>query len=274
MSKKKDKKEKKQKLEKRQERRFVARSAWSPMLVRSVGMLGSALLGCGVYGYFWAKSFSDDPKWQPIPGYLIAAGAVLLGVAIWLGTSSEPTVRVGAPGIAVEKGDLRRMAWWAVKSIAFETGSLALVVSGDDESGKHWTFKVALKAQPEAVAWIVKEARDRIPKKVDISDEMLEQLPEAMPHAGMRVDLEPLQVVGHKCAQSGQTISFEPDARICTRCERVYFKRAVPKKCKCGANLEHLRAGSIQDAELVDDEAAEHEEEEEEKEAASEKSEA
>ncbi len=271
MTKKKEKKEKKQKLEKRQERRFVARSAWSPWVVRGVGMVGSAALGAGVWAYFYAKSFTDDPKLQPLPGYLIAAGAVMLGVAIWLGTSSEPPVRVGAPGIAVERGDLRRMPWWAVKSITFESGSLALVVSGADEHAKSWTFKVPLKAHPEAIAWIVKEARDRVPKKVDISDELLEGLPEATPHAGMRLDLEPLQVVGHKCAASGQTISYEPDARICTRCERVYFKRAVPKKCKCGANLEHLRAGSVQDAEY--DEPADDEDEEAAEEADEEKAE-
>ena len=266
MSKKKDKKEKKLRQEKRQERRFVARSAWNPWLVRVVGMLGSAGLGAGAWAWFYAKSFELDDKLKPLPGYLIAGGAVLLGIAIWLGTSSEPPIRVGAPGIAMERGDLRRMPWWAVKSITFEPGALALVVSGNDETGKTWTFKVPLNAHPEAVAWIVKEARERIPKKVDIEDAMLEKLPEAVPYAGMRIDLEPLQVVGHKCAVSGQTISFEPDARICTRCERVYFKRAVPKKCKCGANLEHLRAGSIQDAELqqaADEDADEDEDEDE-----------
>jgi hypothetical protein len=259
MSKKKDKKDKKPKGEKRLERRFVAQSAWNPWITRVVGMLGAAALGGGAWGYFYAKSFEMDDSFKPLPSYLIAGGAVVLGVAIWLGTSSEVPLRVGAPGIAMERGDLRRMPWWAVKHIAFEAGSLSLTVSGDDETGKSWTFKVPLKSHPEALAWIVKEARDRVPKVVDINEAMLEKLPEAQPHAGMRVELEPLQVVGHKCAATKKTISFEPDARICTRCERVYFKSNVPKKCKCGANLEHLRT--------VEQEETTHEEEDDDEES-------
>jgi hypothetical protein len=269
----KKKKEKKPKGERRQERRFVAQSAWNPWITRVVGMLAAAALGAGLWGYFYAKSLELDDQLKPLPSYLIAGGAVVLGVAIWLGTSSEVPIRVGAPGIGVERGDLRRMPWYGVKHIAFETGTLSLVVSGDDESSKSWTFKVPLKSHPEAVAWIVREARERVPKVVDINEAMLEKLPEAATHAGTRIDLEPLQVVGHKCAATGQTISYEPDARVCTRCERVYYKRNVPKKCKCGANLAHLRTAIMiedenedeNDADEDEDETATEEEENEEK---------
>ncbi|MDF2694786.1 MAG: hypothetical protein K0S65_3169 [Labilithrix sp.] len=243
----------------RQERRFVSQASTNATVVRGIGALAALLLGAGVWSYFYAKSFADDPKLQAIPSYLIAGGAVLMGITIWIGTSSEPPVRVGAPGISVEKGELRRMPWWGVERITFESGALALVVSGKDESGSDWTFKVPLKPHPEAVAWIVKEALDRIPRRVDIADELLDRLPEAHEHAGMRVDLEPLQVVGKKDAITGKTISYEPDARVCSRCERVYFKRAVPKKCKCGNSLAHLRAKSTEgfdDAEEVDEDEA------------------
>jgi hypothetical protein len=175
-----------------------------------------------------------------------------MGITIWIGTSSEPPIRVGAPGIAVEKGELRRMPWWGVEKILFESGALALVVTGKDEAGADWTFKLPLKSHAEAIGWIVKEALDRIPRRVDIGDEMLEKLPAAHEHGGQRVDLEPLQVVGKKCAVTGKTISYEPDARVCPRCERVYMKRSVPKKCKCGNSLLHLRAKPLEGMEDED----------------------
>jgi hypothetical protein len=233
------KKDKRRAGAKRQERRFVSQAGTNVMLVRGMGAVAAILLGAGAWAYVYAQSFTEDSQ-KPIPSYLIAAGAVLMGIAIWIGTSSENPVRVGDPGIAVEKGDIRRMPWWGVEKIRFEAGSLALVISGTDESNVAWTFKVSVKAHPEAVGWIVREAQERIPRKVDIPEETLEKLPNAGEHAGQRIDLEPLQVVGKRCAATGKTISYEPDARVCARCERVYAKKAVPKKCKCGNSLAHL----------------------------------
>jgi hypothetical protein len=234
-------KKKKDRGPRRQERRFVAQSAFNPWLVRILGGLGATALGAGTWGYVYGHAFEADEKLKPIPSYLIAAGAVLTGATIWVGTSSETPLRVGAPGIAMEKGEVRRMPWSNVSQISWESGNLALVVAGKDESGSPWTFKVPVKAHPEAAGWIVKEALDRVPKVVDISDLVLGKLPGANPHAGMVIDLEPLQVVGKKDAISGKTISYEPDARVCPRCERVYFKRTVPKRCKCGNSLLDLR---------------------------------
>ena len=118
-----------------------------------------------------------------------------------------------------------------------------------------------LKSHAEAVGWLVKEALDRIPKVVDIPDRVLEGLPGANVHAGMKIDLEALQVVGKKDAITGKTISYEPDARVCARCERVYFKRTVPKKCKCGNSLVELRAQLTADTD--DDDEQEDDETEE-----------
>ena len=252
------KKKSKPRAKKRQERRFIPQSSHSPWLVRVLGGAGAATLGAGAWANFYGHAFEGDEKLKAVPQYLIAGGAVLTGVAIWLGTSSDPPLRVGAPGIGMERGDVRRVPWWGLTELTWESGSLSLVVTGKDEAGASLTFKVPLKSHPEAVGWIVKEARDRVPKVVDIPEEVLEKLPAASPHAGLVVELEPLQVVGKKCAASGKTISYEPDARVCERCERVYFKRAVPKKCKCGASLGHLRAQSIQ-TEDAEDEGAEDE---------------
>ena len=238
------KKDKRRGSVRRQERRFVSQASTNPTIVRLIGALAALVLGAGLWAYFYGKSFADDEKLRAIPSYLIAGGAVLLGITIWIGTSSDSPIRVGAPGVSVEKGELRRMPWWAVEKILFESGTLALVMVGKDEAGADWTFKVPIKAHPEAAGWIVKEALDRVPRRVDISDEVLDKLPQAHEHAGQLLDLEPLQVVGKKDALSGKTISYEPDARVCSRCERVYFKRSVPKKCKCGNSLVHLRPKS------------------------------
>ncbi len=229
------------------ERRFFAQSAMNPWVFRILGGLGAITLGAGAYAYTYGHAFEADEKLKPIPSYLIAAGALLTGAAIFLGTSSEPPIRVGDPGISVERGELRRMPWWAIERITFESGSLALAIVGKDESGSSWSLRVPLKAHPEAFAWIVKEALDRIPKVVDIGDDVVASFPKAHAHAGTRIELEPLQVVGKKDAKTSRVISYEPDARVCTRCERVYMKSTVPKKCKCGASLAHLRGADAGD---------------------------
>lgn len=241
----------------RSERRFVSQASTNSNVVRAFGALSALLLGAGAWGYVYAQSFAADEKLKQLPSYLVAAGAVLMGITIWIGTSSEPPVRVGDPGIALEKGDLRRMPWWAIDKISFESGSLALVIAGKDEANVEWTFKLAVKSHADAIGWIVKEALDRIPRRVDISDDLLEKLPGASEQAGERIDLEPLQVVGKRCAVTGKTISYEPDARTCPRCERVYQKDSVPKKCKCGNSLAALRPSSAADTDEADDDVEE-----------------
>jgi hypothetical protein len=251
----------------RLERRFVAQSANNPWLARVLGGLGATTLGAGTWGYMYGHAFDADEKLKPIPSYLIAAGAILTGATIWFGTSSETPLRVGAPGISMERGEVRRMPWSSVSQITWESGNLALVIAGADEAGAAWTFKVPVKAHAEAAGWILKEALDRVPKRVDIDDAFLDQLPGASPHAGTVIELEPLQVVGKKDAITGKTISYEPDARVCPRCERVYFKRSVPKKCKCGASLLELRAALTEDTdedETEDDETEDDETEDDE----------
>jgi hypothetical protein len=256
----KDKKEKKKRGPARIERRFIAQSSYNPWLVRVLGAVGATSLGAGTWGYVYGHVFESDEKLKPIPSYFIAGGAVLTGLTIWLGTSSETPLRVGAPGIAMERGEVRRMPWWGVSNITFESGNLALVISGKDESGSSWTFKVPVKSHAEAVGWIVKEARERIPKVVDIRDDVVDKLPAANPHAGTILELEPLQVVGKRDAITNKQISYEPDARVCPRCERVYFKRSVPKRCKCGMSLVEMRNAVAQEPDEEEDDEEEDDE--------------
>lgn len=238
----------------RRERRFTPQSAANPTVVRVAGALAALLLGAGLWAYFYGTSFAGDETLARLPSYLVAAGSLAFGAVIWIGTSSEAPVRVGDPGIAVERGDLRRMPWWAVETISMDGGALHLVVAGKDDAGVAWTFKVPMRAHPDAVAWIIREAEDRVPDAVDIPREAREKLPAAAAHAGLVLQLDALQVVGKRDANTGKIISYMPDARVCPRCERVYFKRTVPKRCACKNSLAHLRSKDSVDDE-GDDEA-------------------
>jgi hypothetical protein len=219
----------------RHERRFYPHSATNPKLVAIAGALGALLAGAGAYGQFGPM---HEGEWLKIVPWLLAAGAALIGGAFWFGTSGEPTLRVGDGGIAVEKGSVpRRMPWFAVEAITFDHGAGAVVAKGNDEAGAAMTVTAKLASQPLAAAWIVKEAKERVGSVVDVDEGASEHLPATQESDGEVLKLEPVQVVGMHCAASGKVISFEPDARVCHRCERVYHKNHVPKKCACGASL-------------------------------------
>jgi hypothetical protein len=115
-------------------------------------------------------------------------------------------------------------------------------VTGKDDLGVPLTITAPLKAHPQAAAWIVREARGRVPSVVDVPDDVA--LPDALASAGPLMPLEPPQVVGRHCAASGKVIAYEPDARLCLKCERVYHKDGVPETCECGASLGELQQAS------------------------------
>jgi hypothetical protein len=242
----KEKAKKKDKKRGRRERRFLPTSSTNHIVVYVVGALGALCLGAGIWGY-WFGHFVRPEEATVTPIFVLStAGALLTVIAIWLGTSSEAALRVGDPGIAREKGELLRMPWYGISNIVWESGASALVVTGKDEHDKSQTFRVPARSHSAAAAWLVKEASARIPKVIDIPDSVRERFSDADPHAGTVIELEPMQVVGKKCSKSGKLIAYEPDARVCPRCERIYFKTAVPSKCKCGEKLAHLRARSAE----------------------------
>jgi hypothetical protein len=133
---------------------------------------------------------------------------------------------------------VRRIPWHSVERVEWRNENVR--VTGKGESGAPTVIVAKLASQPQAAAWIVREARERVPGVVDVPADAT--LPEASDHAGSVVALEAPQVVGRHCTASGQVISFEPDARLCPRCERVYHKAHVPDACACGASLADLRA--------------------------------
>jgi hypothetical protein len=224
----------------RRERRFEPLASARPGLVYSLGALGAAAMGAGAWEQFGPLMSDAGPeplKWGP---YVLAAGAALSGVAIWMGTSGEPFLRVGDAGIAVEKGGIKRLPWFAVERV--EWRDEAVRVTGKDDAGVAMTLAASLRSHPQAAAWIVKEARARVPSVVQVPEDST--LPEASPDAGEGLALDPPQVVGRHCAASGKVISYEPDARVCPRCELVYHRAHVPESCACGASLSELRTAT------------------------------
>ncbi len=224
----------------RQQRRFEPRASVQPGLVYILGAVGAAAMGAGAWEQFGPLLSDAGPEPLKLGPYVLTAGAALAGVAIWMGTSGEPALRVGDGGLAVEKSGLRRMPWYAVERIEWQ--GEAVRVTGKDDTGVAMNVVASLHSQAQAAAWIVKEARARVPDVVHVPEDTT--LPEASADAGEPIALDPPQVVGRHCAASGKVISYEPDARVCPRCERVYHKAHVPETCACGASLSELRAAS------------------------------
>ena len=59
--------------------------------------------------------------------------------------------------------------------------------------------------------------------------------------------LDAVQVVGKRCSESDKVIAYEPDARVCPKCERIYQKFYVPDECPCGASLQGMRVSKDMD---------------------------
>jgi hypothetical protein len=224
----------------RYERRFLPGTTASPQLVYALGGLGAVGLGGGFWGQF-GNAFRKTPlaiaPWEYAP-WLLAGGAVVLGLSIWVGTSAAPAVRVGSGGVADEEGAGRRIAWWRVASIKLEDGVLR--VRGEDEGGVEVAIAMPLRGLSSAAAWVVSEASRRVPDVVDLSDADRGAIGSADDDAGEGVPVTPLQLVGKRCSASTKLVAYEPDARVCPLCERVYHATRVPSACVCGASLEHL----------------------------------
>lgn len=220
------------------ERRFEPGATMSPAVAYAAGALGALAMGAGAWEEF--GSIVDGSAIEPlkIAPYILTSGALLVGAAIWVGTSGEPPIRVGDRGIGVEKGGLRRMPWYSVERI--EWRGEAVRVTGRDDAGGAMQVVARADIYPQAAAWIVKEARARVPASVDVPEDAT--LQQANASAGTTLAVEPPQVVGTHCVASGRVISYEPDARSCPRCGRVYHKAHVPETCACGGSLAALRS--------------------------------
>jgi hypothetical protein len=240
----------------RKELRFFPESSANPIIIRVVGAVGATMLGAGAWGQFG----SSAPEPIRSAQWLLAAGAAVFGLSIWFSTSGDAVLRVGDGGLGIDRGGvLRRMPWYRVTSLAWDPDAKAVVIKGNDEAEKELVITAKLKSHRAAAARIVKEAQRRIDDVVDLSDAAVEAIGQPSDADGEQLALEPVHVVGKRCAKSRKTIAYEPDARVCPKCERVYHKSFVPKKCACGEPIGHLRDAS---ASAPDDEEDDEDEDE------------
>jgi hypothetical protein len=231
----------------RRERRFEPRATANPIVIYIVGSLGAVGMGAGAWGQFgsWLNDSSVEPfKYAP---WILAAGAVLVGIAIWFGTSGEPVVCVGDGGIGIERGTTRRIPWHQLEKLSLS--GIVVKAFGKDDTDQPLTVSASLKSHRQAAAWMFSEAKERVPSVVEIAEERQASMPK--PRSQPESPMDPLRVVGRHCAHSGKVISYEPDARVCTRCERIYHREFVPKECLCGAPM----TGAVKKTELAVEEA-------------------
>jgi hypothetical protein len=212
------KKSKKKKRE-RKERRYTGEQTYASKVAVAVGLLGSLLLGAGVYSQWVSDQARSSAPYLTIVGALLLAGALILGD---LGTNP---VRVGDGGVVLEKGrDLLRILWCDLEHVRLADGKLVL-------TSKQQTLVIPTAGQPRAVARILAEGTRRVPDAMDVKRSAVSGLPEPSEHDAEILTMETLQVAGRHCAASDRPISFERDARLCPQCCQVYLRDEVPKKC-------------------------------------------
>lgn len=203
----------------RRERRFSTSPTFMPTWVAIVGLIGSAVLGAGVFG-LWIL----DPalSWA---SYLVAGGGFGLGVALWFGQPSESAVIVGDSGLGVEDGrETSRIPWFELRSLRIIGGNVVA-------EGPAQKLKFLLGANVHATALLLKEAAERVPGVVDVPKSIVESLPNPKDVKGFAQDVQDDQVTGMRCAASEKVITLEEDARICPKCAQVFHKDGLPIKC-------------------------------------------
>src|SRR5690606_37604172 len=113
------------------------------------------------------------------------------------------------------RGEISRVLWCDVESIFLQGNDL--VISSTD-----LVLRIPVKQHGSAVAWLVKEASERLPEVVKLSSSERGSLPSAPNATYERLPIEGLQLTGRDCASSDVTISLERDARLCPNCGQVY----------------------------------------------------
>lgn len=210
-----------------QERRIVATGQRMNPLMAIIGFIGAGALGAGTY----ARWLSPKPE---VPSTALLAVGILFALYFaWQLSREGAVVRVGDAGVALEKGsEIERLLWCDMERISVEQDNLVLHGTGP-------TISVSITNHARAVAWILKEAAERLPKIIDVTPSFVDQLPKPEPSDGVVGPIVSLQTAGRRCAKSRKIIRYERDARICTTCTQVYLREEVPKTCvTCGKSLE------------------------------------
>lgn len=190
--------------------------------------LGAVALGAGVYAQ-WLRSGDAGP--HPYSLYFLVAGAVLLLAVALFGQSGARAVRVGDGGVAMERDEgVDRVLWCDVSRILLSSDAVTIQGSGT-------TLSVPRSVHAQAAARILREAADRIPEKLEDKDAQIPS-PDGAPEPA-KLPLDPPQIAGRACKDSGKVLSFEKDARLCGKCGELYHKTSVPERClTCDARLK------------------------------------
>jgi hypothetical protein len=184
-----------------------------------VGIAAAAVLGAGVFGQWF-----HEPANSFAPALLVVGAVGVVGALFMAGLGTAP-VRVGDPGVAVERpSDTLRVPWCDMEHIRIERG--ALTIETHESS-----LRIPLAMHQAAVARVLAEAVVRAPDAMDVKGDAVETLPKPSDDDGKRVPIEMLQIAGRSCAASEKAIAFERDARLCPNCAQVYHKDHVPKTC-------------------------------------------
>lgn len=203
------------------EYRFVPKATSRSKQTLALSGIGGLLLGAGFYAQ-WLQT--DAPGFA---SWLLLGGAAFTAWATFLPDPDAAPLRIGPAGVAIERAGEQpsRLPWCDIDKVASD-GS-AIIVHG--AGGRK--IRAGLPHHAAAAAWVVAEALDRIPQRVDVSSDLRGKLPSTKEARGITVSFEPVQVAGRKCKASGKLISFEDDARLCSRCGEVYHRDHVGERC-------------------------------------------
>ncbi|MBM4373870.1 MAG: hypothetical protein FJ095_02210 [Deltaproteobacteria bacterium] len=210
-----------------EERRFEPTARGSAYVGAVLLSFGGLLLGAGTYAFGWVAS----GPWHENAHLFVVAGLVFeLGFLFMNGQPSAP-VRIGALGLGLdEDGKVRRIAWCDVEQVSLAGRELSLKTSEGE-------FTLRLDVHRSAAAFLVAEARTRIPQRVAVDEAQRAELGPA--DGGVRVLAEAPQVAGERCRASGKALTFEKDVRMCGRCGALYHREGVPRACLgCDAKLK------------------------------------
>ena len=210
-----------------QERRLAATGQRLNPLATAIGFIGAGALGAGTY-MRWLNPNPDNPATA-----VLVAGALCAGYFVWQLSREGLVVRVGDAGVALERGnEIERLLWCDMERIHVAEDNLVL-------SGAGPTLSVGITTHARAVAWILKEAAQRLPKVIDVTPSFVDRCPKPESSDGVVGPILSLQTAGRRCATSRKVIRYERDARLCCGCTQVYLREDVPTNCAtCGKPLE------------------------------------